>query len=180
VNISPLELNDPNFISRFDRLRDAFGIDISCIEVELTESALIDSPSMHVDDIISGLDKRGISLTIDDFGTGHSSLHRLAHLPFSKIKIDKSFVWGIGSGKQVECVIETIIQLARKLDRVVVAEGVETEQQLRFLTECDCDLIQGFFLARPMPPAKLFSFISSQSKTALLQSATGSGMSARV
>jgi EAL domain-containing protein (putative c-di-GMP-specific phosphodiesterase class I) len=97
----------------------------------------------------------GVQLSIDDFGTGYSSLAALKTFPVSRLKIDKSFISDLGASRQTGAVAGAVISLARKLDLRVIAEGVETDEQVRFLRENDCHEMQGFRFGRPLPAAEL-------------------------
>jgi len=130
---------------------DETGIEPARLKLEITESVV-----MAVDDAFSLLErlrKIGISLALDDFGTGYSSLSYLKMLPVQQLKIDRSFVIGIGTNPEDEAIIRSVMALAQSLDFEVVAEGVETRQQLDCLRAQSCDEAQGFFLAPPVEAA---------------------------
>jgi EAL domain-containing protein (putative c-di-GMP-specific phosphodiesterase class I) len=127
------------------------GLPPVSLVLEVTESSvLLDTESGR--ERLLRLTELGVRLSLDDFGTGYSSLHRLRNLPVSVLKIDKSFVDHVARGHQDRVVVETVITMGHNLGAVVVAEGVETADQLGVLRELGCDAIQGYFYARPLPP----------------------------
>ncbi len=128
-------------------------VDKRAIILEITESAFMDPASSL--DILHKLRAMGLRVAVDDFGTGYSSLSYLEQLPIDILKIDKSFVWGIGKSRAKEAIVRTIITLARNLGVTVLAEGVETDEQMRWLRAEGCDLAQGYLLGEPQPPQKL-------------------------
>jgi EAL domain-containing protein (putative c-di-GMP-specific phosphodiesterase class I) len=132
-------------------------IDCNRVTVEITETAAM-TETAQLSARLERLNGCGVQLSIDDFGTGYSSLVKLHQLPFSELKIDKSFVMNCPAKRQGEVLVQAMIDLAHNLNMKVVAEGVETEQMLRLLTQWGCDAAQGYFIARPMPPdaAKLW------------------------
>ena len=105
--------------------------------------------------------KLGIGISIDDFGTGYSSLTYLKQLPVTELKIDKSFIHDIGKSKNNESIVRAIINLAKTLDLNIVAEGVETQKQLDFLTENKCNIIQGYYFSKPLSASEMIAFIHS-------------------
>jgi len=118
--------------------------------VEMTERELVEDAPRALQ-LLNELSYAGVGISIDDFGTGYSGLSYLSRFPVHGLKIDRSFVDKIGQAKTEEALIETILLMATKLNLSVVAEGVETQEQLDFLRAADCDLVQGYFLGRPMP-----------------------------
>ncbi len=102
-------------------------------------------------DILSRLSLKRFNLAIDDFGTGYSSMEQLQRIPFSELKIDRAFVRGASTDPFARAILESNVQLARKLDMTVVAEGVETREDWDLVTEVGCDQVQGYYIARPMP-----------------------------
>lgn len=126
------------------------GVEPSCIELEITESVLI-KYSEDTFDKLRKLKQLGLKVTIDDFGTGYSSLSYLQHLQADYLKIDRSFVNEPGESPEGDVLLAAIINLARSLGMGTIAEGVETEAQLSRLRELECDIAQGYYLARPQP-----------------------------
>jgi diguanylate cyclase (GGDEF)-like protein/PAS domain S-box-containing protein len=150
VNASPRELRRPEYVEALARALARRGVDPSSIIVEVTESAAMDeSGTGHR--MLSRLQELGVSTAIDDFGEGFSSLSRLREMPVERLKIDRSFMREVPDDDEPTAVIQAIIQLAEALGREVVAEGVETEEQRRFLLDQGCPLAQGFHLCRPLP-----------------------------
>ena len=150
VNLSFRQFHDRKMTETIFRIIYNAGIDTRRLELELTESAMMHDPE-YAQRCLRELNRLGISFALDDFGTGYSSLSNLHHLPISLVKIDKSFVHGIGRAPDAEHIVNAIINLSHSLDMTVVAEGVETEAQLNFLRRGHCDQVQGFYFAKPMP-----------------------------
>lgn len=152
VNLSVKQLERPEFADTLLEILDETGIEPSRLKLEITESVV-----MAVDDAFSLLDrlrKIGIGLALDDFGTGYSSLSYLKMLPVQQLKIDRSFVTGIGSNPEDEAIIRSVMALARSLDFEVVAEGVETAGQAEFLKASGCHQFQGFLHGSAVAPAE--------------------------
>ncbi|MET0068494.1 MAG: EAL domain-containing protein [Candidatus Thiodiazotropha sp.] len=148
VNISPRQFLNPGFAVQVERLLAESGVDPACLTLEITEGVLLDKLDMARDKMLT-LKKLGVRFSIDDFGTGYSSLAYLRRLPVDEIKIDRSFIRDISNDPEDASLVETIITLADKLGLQVVAEGVESEEQCRFLRECGCSHFQGYFFHRP-------------------------------
>jgi diguanylate cyclase (GGDEF)-like protein len=153
VNLSSLELNQTYFLAQVDLMLKETGIDSHLLKLELTESTLMEN-SESMDLLLDELHARNIELAIDDFGTGYSSLSYLDQLPVQVLKIDRKFVNGItqsgeGSGSAVE-IVKATISLAHSLNIMVVAEGIETEQQYQLLRSYGCDFGQGYYIAKPL------------------------------
>ena len=152
VNLSVKQLERPEFIETLTDIFAETGMDPHCLKLELTESVV-----MACDDacaLLQRLRDLGISLALDDFGTGYSSLSYLKMLPVQQLKIDRSFVMGIGQNPGDEAIIRTVMALARSLDFEVVAEGVETAGQAAFLGELGCQQLQGYLHGRAVAPAE--------------------------
>ena len=152
VNLSVKQLERPEFVDTLLEILDETGIEPSRLKLEITESVV-----MAVDDAFSLLDrlrKIGISLALDDFGTGYSSLSYLKMLPVQQLKIDRSFVIGIGTNPEDEAIIRSVMALAQSLDFEVVAEGVETAEQAAFLSASGCHQLQGFLHGSAVAPAE--------------------------
>ncbi len=149
VNLSGRQLAENDIVDLVEQIMLDTEMPEKMLELELTESMVIGNVQ-HVREILHGIRSLGISLAMDDFGTGYSSLNCLKHFPFDRIKIDRSFVANIGINQNDEAIIRGIIAIAHDMGMDVVAEGVEEEKQVAFLKDCDCDLLQGFLLGRPM------------------------------
>lgn len=150
VNLSVKQLERPEFIDVLCQILDETGMDAASLKLELTESVVMAVGQSF--DLLERLRDLGISLSLDDFGTGYSSLSYLKMLPVQQLKIDKSFVDGIGKNSGDEAIIRTVMELARSLDFEVIAEGVETVEQSDFLAELGCEQLQGHLHGKAMPP----------------------------
>ena len=151
VNVSVKQLEQDDFPKRLAALLHKYDVSPSCLELEITESVI-----MAIDDAL-GILKRirnlGVKLAIDDFGTGYSSLSYLKQLPVEVLKIDRAFIVGIGRSTHDEAIIRAVISLSESLGLTTVAEGVEEESQVAFLSSAGCNLIQGYYYDRPQPAA---------------------------
>ncbi|MDR3055982.1 MAG: EAL domain-containing protein [Zoogloeaceae bacterium] len=155
VNVSPRQLRNPDFMDMVLEIIEATGINPNCLELELTESSMADDPE-NTFNVFSLLRKKGVRIAIDDFGTGYSSLSYLARYPVDVVKIDKSFIDGItGSEQSSLSLVKAVVLMAHTLNMETVAEGVETEEQRNKLIAMQCDLLQGYLYARPIPAASL-------------------------
>lgn len=150
VNISPLQFNQPDLVERVRYFLDHSGLNPARLELELTESAIMTDAKTNIDKLRQ-LNELGLDLAVDDFGTGYSSLSYLKRFPISTLKIDQSFVADMSSQDGV-AIVDAIIVLAKTLNLRSIAEGIETRDQLRHLAAQHCDLLQGFFFARPLYP----------------------------
>jgi diguanylate cyclase (GGDEF)-like protein len=150
VNVSAVELCNRDFASQVKSVIDQTGMDAGSLELEITESSMMDNMNEAIREM-EKLRALGVKISIDDFGTGYSSLSYLKMLPVDSIKIDRSFIGDLNdSGKGAISLVRAIIELAHGLNLKVVAEGVETEEQMRILTHLNCDLIQGFLFYKPL------------------------------
>ncbi len=148
VNVSGRQFWDDSLVAKVDQaLRDT-GLDPSCLVVELTESVLMERVRESV--ILEELKALGLGISIDDFGTGYSSLSYLTQFPVDSLKIDRSFVRGVDTNRRGAAITAAIVAMAQSLDLKVVAEGVETPQELAFLRELGCDEIQGHIFSKPV------------------------------
>ncbi|MFQ5524813.1 MAG: putative bifunctional diguanylate cyclase/phosphodiesterase [Thermoanaerobaculia bacterium] len=150
VNLSSLQLHEEDFVGSVARILAETGFDPSLLDVELTERgvALDDRRAVRS---LEGLRELGIRIAVDDFGTGNSALSYLKIFPLDVLKIDRSFVQGIERESSDSAIISAVIAMAHRLGLEVVAEGVETDSQLEFLREQDCNRVQGFLFAKPLP-----------------------------
>jgi EAL domain-containing protein (putative c-di-GMP-specific phosphodiesterase class I)/PAS domain-containing protein len=151
INLSPNQLKQDNLVDMLNRVIKEKNLSPGDITIELTESAIVEDYSL-ISSKMEELKKTGCKFALDDFGTGYSSLSYLTKFPVDKIKIDKSFVSEITSNSTSLAIIKTIISLAKNLKLAVVAEGVETQDQLNFLTKFSCDEIQGYLISKPISP----------------------------
>jgi EAL domain-containing protein (putative c-di-GMP-specific phosphodiesterase class I) len=149
VNVSARQFRDPGFVDGVRRVLAESGLAPSALMLELTESVLLRRDERIHSDLME-LKAIGVKLAIDDFGTGYSSLSYLRELPIDVLKIDKSFVDGIGLSDQRLALVEAIIRIARTLDLEVIAEGIETEAQRDLLVSMGCQFGQGYLLAMPV------------------------------
>jgi diguanylate cyclase (GGDEF)-like protein/PAS domain S-box-containing protein len=154
VNVSARQLRGDSIVREVERALAAFGVPAARLEIELTETALMENPS-HAQKVIAALKALGVRIAIDDFGTGHSTLKYLADFAPDTLKIDRSFTAKLTTDKATQTIVEGVIDLARRLGIEVVAEGVEKACELDILRGVKCDFVQGFFLCRPQPPAML-------------------------
>lgn len=168
VNLSFRQFHDRKMTQTIFRIVYNAGVDTNLLELELTESAMMHDPD-YARRCLRELNQLGISFALDDFGTGYSSMSNLQHLPISLIKIDKSFVQDLGISADAEHIIRAIISLAHSLRISVVAEGVETGEQLEFLRQLQCDEIQGYYFAHPMPWQDLVIFLQNHNRLTCLQ-----------
>lgn len=150
-----------------DAVRDTLarhGLPGSCLSIEITEDVFLSRSADVIQSVVAAIAELGVRVAFDDFGTGFASLSHLRDFPFHEIKLDRSFVAEIGVNRMTEQIIRSILSLARALDKDVVAEGIETQQQLDFLRGEGCTIAQGFLFARPMPSADLERWIRQRTE----------------
>ncbi|MDB5924374.1 MAG: hypothetical protein JWN13_3310 [Betaproteobacteria bacterium] len=162
VNVSARQFTQENFVNTVRQILSETGLNPRHLEMELTESMVMHDVEAAIA-ILQGLKSLGVRLSVDDFGTGHSSLSYLRRLPIDTLKIDKSFVNRIGAKNDGDdgLLAQAIISLGHTLKLRVVAEGVETEAQLKFLTAHRCDEVQGYYFSKPIPAAEYASMLGS-------------------
>lgn len=163
VNISGQQFRQQDFARTVAQALERSGLDPRSLMLEITESVLMKT----TEDIMSTLEDLtalGVRLSIDDFGTGYSSLSYLRRFPLHEIKIDRSFVKEIVTNPDDAAIASAIIAMAHRLKLTVVAEGVETEQQLKFLMDQGCDEMQGYLVSRPVPPAEIVKFLDAKTE----------------
>jgi EAL domain-containing protein (putative c-di-GMP-specific phosphodiesterase class I) len=152
VNISGIEFRDGHFLEGIFEILDDTGLDPRSLELELTESVLMKG-AQATSAILNTLKQRGVQLAVDDFGTGYSSLSYLRTFPIDALKIDQSFVHEISTTPEETTIVTAMISMGRSLLRVI-AEGVETQGDLAFLKDHDCDEGQGYYFSHPVPAAE--------------------------
>ncbi len=147
LNVSPVQLEEPEFAQKLLKVLADAGFDPSRLEIELTEAALV-TDLAAARQVVEALQKKGVRVALDNFGTGHASLTQLRQLPFDMLKIDRSFVRAMSADKEAAIMVRTIISMAKSLSLAVVAEGVETAEQARTLAGLGCDMAQGYYFGR--------------------------------
>ena len=158
VNISPKSLQEQVLPVKFQAALDKWNIDPRFVKVEITESSIMADPA-HALAITSMLQSMGIRISLDDFGTGFSSLTNLRQLPIDELKIDKSFVMGMTASEADTTIVRTMVDLAHNLGKQVCAEGVEDELTWRRLGEMGCDLAQGYWISKPLPAEDFLAWL---------------------
>jgi diguanylate cyclase (GGDEF)-like protein len=161
VNLSSAQLRHEELLTAVDEALDRSGLQPGSLALELDESLFTEPSDDVIERCLRGLAERGVQLTVDDFGTGSSSLAYLRRFPIDRIKIDRSFILDIGRNADAEAVIRAIIALGHSLGKRVVAEGVETDRQLAFLKGERCDEAQGFLLARPQSAGQVGELLAA-------------------
>jgi len=158
VNLSPRELEEPDFLERLERSVAETGIEPAWLKLEVTESAVMQRPEVSLR-VLRRLKELGLRLSIDDFGTGYSSLSYLTKFPFDSIKIDKSFVSAVHDSEENRSMVRIINDLARLFGFDVIAEGIENEAHANLLRALACDYGQGYFFSKPMPAEEALKLI---------------------
>lgn len=154
VNLSPAQFDNADLAKIVREALDTSGLAPERLELEVTEGLLLEDTSTTRAQLIE-LQRAGVRIALDDFGTGYSSLSYLWQFPFDRIKIDRSFVAGMGTNDQAAGILTTIVELARTMKLPITAEGIETDEQLEYLTSLGCDTGQGYLLGRPQPASEL-------------------------
>jgi len=164
VNLSAHQLRNQDLVSLIKGILESGNVDKKLINLELTENVLLEDLTI-AQPLMEDLSAFGVGIHIDDFGTGYSSLSYLARLPVQTIKIDQAFIAQLTDSEANNRVIEAIVALGKAMKLEVVAEGVETEQQYAILRRLGCDLVQGYFIARPMPAAQFLTWVDGYEDT---------------
>ena len=141
---------------------EQYNLDMKALQLEVTESAVVEDPETAIA-ILSKLKDAGIILSIDDYGTGYSSLAQLKQLPVHELKIDMSFIRKLPDDEDDKIIVKSTIELAHSMGLSVVAEGVETDIALQWLDENGCDLIQGYFISKPLPNDDFITWLNDSS-----------------
>ncbi len=163
VNLSAVQLMTPTVLDTIISALHDSGLDPTLLELEITESISVKSAPNLIENL-HALHKLGCRVAIDDFGTGAASLDYLRHLPADRIKVDQSFVRNIGVDPDDEAIVRATIEMAHRLNRTVVAEGVETEQHLQFLRAEHCDELQGYLFSRPLQPVSFDTLLAERER----------------
>lgn len=150
VNLSRVELYQPDIVKFINKTIQMYNLSSDLIEIEITETVAINELNI-LKNVLNELRKYGFSISMDDFGTGYSSISCLRDMPIDILKLDKSFLDGIEHDERSRNIAKSIVSLAKSLDLVVIIEGVESKEQAELMKQFGCDLVQGFYFARPMP-----------------------------
>jgi predicted signal transduction protein with EAL and GGDEF domain len=150
VNVSAVQLHNPGFVQKLHQVLLETGLPARRLEIEITETALVRDFNLTLS-MLRQVKALGVDIAMDDFGTGYSSLSNLRAFPFDRIKIDGSFIKSVNSNRQAATIVRAVLGLGRGLGLPVLAEGVETNAELRFLQEEGCSEVQGYLLGRPAP-----------------------------
>jgi diguanylate cyclase (GGDEF)-like protein len=164
VNLSATQFQHQNILQMIHSALSDAGLEARALEIELTESALMTNPEESAG-VLKQLRKMGISVAIDDFGTGYSSLSYLRRFPIDKLKIDRSFIRDLTISRTDESIVRAIVSLARSVGLKVVAEGIETVEQLEFVTRLECDQWQGYHCCTPQPAARFEAMLEDRNGT---------------
>jgi EAL domain-containing protein (putative c-di-GMP-specific phosphodiesterase class I) len=159
VNVSMLSLIDQDFPDRVLKALQVAGVSAAHLVLEITESRLMQQPVRTLD-VVTRLRLKRVGVSIDDFGTGHSSLAQLHDLPFEELKLDRRFVTGAHAGLSQQAIIVPTLEMAHQLAVRTVAEGVETLEDWRWLQACGCDAAQGWFIGRPMVAERMLGWLA--------------------
>ena len=164
INLSSRQLREPHFVKDVQALMEKSGVDPNGIMFEITETILVEN-TVPALDVLTQLRALGVRLGIDDFGTGYSSLSYLQRMSLDMIKIARSFVERVGEGEDNYALAQAIFSMGKSLRLIVIAEGIETAQQLRLLRELGCDWAQGYYFAQPMPADEFAELVSNRRNT---------------
>jgi EAL domain-containing protein (putative c-di-GMP-specific phosphodiesterase class I) len=160
INISPVQLRDPSFADDLLAIVQRHGLSPSQFELELTEGILVNNPTIAKRKLAL-LKSFGFVLSLDDFGTGFSSIGYLRQFPFDLLKVDRSFVRDLGLNTTANALVQSLVSLGDAMDLSVIAEGIENEDQLKLLRLVQCEFVQGFLISRPMPAEELTALLET-------------------
>ena len=159
VNVSPYQLDEDDFIAVLKAIIKETGVEPEWLGIEITESVIMKN-EINIGMLLRNITELGLTISIDDFGKGYSSLSRLGNYELNTLKIDKSFIDGLPDSEVSCCLVRSIIALAHNLGYNVVAEGIENEEQADFLNSCGCDSIQGYFYYKPLLPEEISEILT--------------------
>lgn len=168
INISRLHLYQDDFIERYSKIKNKYSLPDKLVELEITENILLDNIE-RIRNIIIELQNNGFTCSIDDFGSGYSSLNSLKDLPFEVIKLDRLFLINSYDIQRSQEIIKAIVEMAKTINIKTVAEGVETPSQLEFLKMIDCDMIQGYIFSKPRPIKEFEQLLINQENNFLIR-----------
>jgi EAL domain-containing protein (putative c-di-GMP-specific phosphodiesterase class I) len=160
VNLSPREFQEGNVLERLTALVTSCGIDTHRVNLEITETSYIEEPEETME-VLEEMRRLGVGLWLDDFGTGHSSITHLQHFPLDGLKIPGAFVKPLCEDERCRAIVRALLRLAEELKMAVIAEEVETREQLAFLVDHGCEYVQGFLFSKPMTTEQLVEFLGT-------------------
>ncbi len=160
INLSPVQLRDPDFATGLLEVVQGYGLDPSRFELELTEGILVNNPTIAKRKLAK-LKEMGFTLSLDDFGTGFSSIGYLRQFPFDILKVDRSFVRDIGLNATANALIQSLVSLGDAMNLSVIAEGIENEDQLKLLRLVQCEYVQGYLISRPIPAEEISELLKT-------------------
>ncbi len=164
-NVSGVQFRQRDLFQQVTSNLNRAGLPIEALDLEITETVAMER-TQRVKENVDQLAQAGISISMDDFGTGYSSLSNLQAFPVKRLKVDASFVRGIGQNRDDEKIVEAVIRLGQSMGLKIVAEGVETAEQQQFLRDRDCDEMQGYLLSKPLPPDQFVRFVQAHRRVA--------------
>ncbi|HMN84744.1 MAG TPA: bifunctional diguanylate cyclase/phosphodiesterase [Bauldia sp.] len=164
INISPVQLREPNFADDLVAIVERWGLSPDQFELALTEGILVNNPTIAKRKLAS-LKEAGFILSLDDFGTGFSSIGYLRQFPFDVLKVDRSFVRDIGLNTTANALIQSLVSLGDAMNLSVIAEGIENEDQLKLLRLVQCEYVQGFLISRPVPAEEITAMLADLGET---------------
>ena len=176
INISPVQLREPNFADDLLAVVERYGLGPDQFELELTEGILVNNPTIAKRKL-AHLKEAGFTLSLDDFGTGFSSIGYLRQFPFDVLKVDRSFVRDIGLNTTANALIQSLVSLGDAMNLSVIAEGIENEDQLKLLRLVQCEYVQGFLISRPVPADDISALLVRLGETRRVR--LGSGVEER-
>ncbi len=165
VNLSMLQCTQPGFADRVKGIVDSYGVDPSKINFEITESVSA-SDYNALDTVIRTLKAEGFTFSMDDYGTGYSNMQSVFSLDFDRVKIDKGILWSAEKNSIGRAILDNSVRMIREMHRKIIVEGVETEEQIRLLSNLNVDYLQGFYFSKPIPKDEFVTLARSQHKTA--------------
>jgi len=160
VNVSPRQFRNDQFLDVMDDAMKLSGLNGRQLLLEITEGILMSDPE-HAEILLTAIATRGVRIAIDDFGTGYSSLAYLKRFPIAALKIDRAFIKDLPESVKDAAICNVVLSLASHLNLTTIAEGVENDQQLNFLSKQGCAMIQGFLTGRPLPPDEAIEVLKS-------------------
>jgi EAL domain-containing protein (putative c-di-GMP-specific phosphodiesterase class I) len=164
VNLSPRQFDDPNLVADVAAALSSAQIGAAALKLEVTEGLIMRDTAKSIE-TLRKLKEFGVTIAIDDFGTGYSSLSYLRKLPLDVLKIDRSFVQGIGTSAEDDAIVRAVISMAQSLGLSVTAEGIETDEQARLLREWSCQAGQGYLFSRPLPAEEFTTLFRARSSS---------------